>query len=182
MYISSFLTLNTALSGVEAAQEELDTTGQNITNANTAGYEEQTVNLVEAPSLNIAGAANDGALQLGEGVDATSITNSGDPYLDAAWRQTNASSSAANTSQGFLNQIQSALNEPTGQGISSQLSTFWTDWNDLATNPNNAAAQQAVVQQANLLSHLQLAERASSTAPIQPFRPTRPTPPRCSDR
>jgi flagellar hook-associated protein FlgK len=32
MYISSFLTLDTALSGVEAAQEELDTTGQNITN------------------------------------------------------------------------------------------------------------------------------------------------------
>ena len=38
MYISSYLTLNTALSGVEAAQEELDTTGQNITNANTPGY------------------------------------------------------------------------------------------------------------------------------------------------
>jgi flagellar hook-associated protein FlgK len=48
MYISSFLTLDTGLSGVEAAQEELDTTGQNITNENTAGYEEQVVNLSES--------------------------------------------------------------------------------------------------------------------------------------
>jgi len=41
MYISSYLTLNTALSGVEAAQEELDTTGENISNENTIDYEEQ---------------------------------------------------------------------------------------------------------------------------------------------
>src|SRR5579871_4867485 len=105
MYISSYLTLNTALSGVEAAQEQLDTTGQNITNANTPGYEEQVVNLVETPSLNLAGSASNGALQLGTGVNAASITNTGDPYLDAAWRQTNASSASANTSQTYMQQI-----------------------------------------------------------------------------
>jgi len=152
MYTSTFLTLNTALSGVEAAQEGLDTTGQNITNANTPGYERQIVNLVESPSLDLAGSGAAGALQLGTGVNAASVTNAGDPYLDAAWRQQNGASASANTSQGYLQQIQTALNEPSSSGISSQLSTFWTDWNDLATNPNNAAAQQAVVQQANLLS------------------------------
>ena len=152
MYISSYLTLNTALSGVEAAQEELDTTGQNITNANTAGYEEQVVNLVEAPSLDISGAADGGALQLGTGVNATGISNSGDPYLDAAWRSQNASSNSATTTQNYLQQIQTALNEPSGSGISTQLATFWNDWNDLADNPNSAAAQQAVVQQGQLVS------------------------------
>jgi flagellar hook-associated protein 1 FlgK len=174
MYISSYLTLDTALSGVEAAQEQLDTTGQNITNANTAGYQEQTVNLVESSSLNISGSAGDGALQLGTGVDATSITNSGDPYLDAAWRQTNASSSAASTAQGFLQQIQTALNEPTSHGISTQLSTFWTDWNDLADNPNSSAAQQAVVQQGqavadsfnSLSSELNGADPSNPTDPV----------------
>src|ERR1700760_10098 len=102
MYISSYLTLNTALSGVEAAQEELDTTGQNITNANTPGYEEQVVNLIESESLNISGAANGGALQLGTGVNATGISNAGDPYLDAAWRGQNASSNSATTTQNYL--------------------------------------------------------------------------------
>src|SRR5579875_1209905 len=152
MYISSFLTLNTALSGVEAAQEEIDTTGQNITNANTPGYEEQVVNLVESPSLNIAGASNGGALQLGTGVDATGISNTGDPYLDAAWRQQNAATNGATTTQTYLQQIEGALNEPSSAGISTQLATFWKDWNNLADNPNDAAAQQAVVQQGQLLS------------------------------
>lgn len=152
MYISSFLTLNTALSGVEAAQEELDTTGQNITNANTPGYEEQVVNLIESPSLAIAGSGGDGALQLGTGVNAASVSNAGDPYLDAAWRKQNASSYSANTTQTYLEQIETALNEPSSNGISAQLSTFWADWNDLADNPNNAAAQQTVVQQGEALA------------------------------
>jgi flagellar hook-associated protein 1 FlgK len=152
MYISSFLTLNTALSGVEAAQEGLDTTGQNITNANTPGYHEQVVNLVASPSLNIAGSSAHGAMQLGTGVNAASVTNVGDPYLDAAWRQQNAASQGATTTQTYMQQIQTALNEPSTAGIGSQLAKFWTDWNSLATNPNNAAAQQAVVQQAQLIS------------------------------
>ncbi|HEX3802901.1 MAG TPA: flagellar basal body rod C-terminal domain-containing protein [Solirubrobacteraceae bacterium] len=147
MYISSYLTLDTALSGVEAAQEELDTTGQNISNENTTDYEEQTVNLVEAPSLSIWGSSGDGAMQLGTGVDAAGISNSGDPYLDAAWRQQNAATNSANTTQTYTQQIQTALNEPSTTGLNAQLSTFWSDWNSLATaTPNDAAAaQQAVV-------------------------------------
>ena len=173
MYISSYLTLNTALSGVEAAQEELDTTGQNITNANTAGYEEQTVNLVESPSLDISGSAADGALQLGTGVDATGISNTGDPYLDAAWRQQNASTNSAGTTQTYMQQIQTALNEPSTSGINSQLSTFWSDWNDLADNPNSAAAQQAVVEQGQSVSQ----SFNSLSTELNGSDPTNPTDP-----
>jgi len=174
MYISSYLTLNTALSGVEAAQEELDTTGQNITNANTPGYEEQKVNTVESPSLNISGSAADGALQLGTGVDAISISNSGDPYLDAAWRQTNSGSNAATTTQAFMQQIQTALNEPSTQGIGAQLSTFWKDWNDLADNPNDSAAQQAVVQQGQQVAAAfnSLSGELNGPDPSNPLDPT----------
>ncbi len=174
MYISSFLTLNTALSGVEAAQEELDTTGQNITNENTAGYEEQVVNLSESESLDIAGSGSDGALQLGTGVTATGITNTGDPYLDAAWRQQNASTNATSTTEGYMNQVQSALSEPNGSGVSSELSSFWTDWNDLADNPNDAAAQQAVVQQGQQVAQA-LNSLSSELNGPNPSDPTDPT-------
>ena len=174
MYISSYLSLNTALSGVEAAQEQLDTTGQNITNANTPGYEAQTVNLVESPSLNISGSAADGALQLGTGVDAISISNSGDPYLDAAWRQTSASTNAATTTQSFMQQIQTALNEPSAQGISAQLTSFWTDWNNLADNPNDSAAQQAVVQQGQQVADAfnSLSGELNGPDPTKPLDPS----------
>jgi flagellar hook-associated protein 1 len=173
MYISSYLTLDTALSGVEAAQEELDTTGHNITNANTPDYEEQTVNTVEAPSLSIFGSAGNGAMQIGEGVDAMGISNVGDPYLDAAWRQTNAAGSSASTTQTYLQQVQTAVNEPSTTGINSQLATFWSDWNDLADNPNNAAAQQAVVVQGEEVAQ---SFNALSTAinGVDPADPTDP--------
>jgi flagellar hook-associated protein 1 FlgK len=174
MYISSYLSLETALSGVEAAQEQLDTTGQNISNANTDGYEEQTVNLVEAPSLNIPGSGADGGLQLGTGVNATGISNSGDPYLDAAWRTQNASSTAATTTQGYLEQIQTALNEPSSTGISSQLSQFWSDWNTLADNPTSAAAQQAVVDDGEELSQSFNSLSSELNGP-DPNNPTDPT-------
>src|SRR3984885_6101275 len=147
MYISSYLTLDTALSGVEAAQEDLDTTGHNIPNANTPDYEEQTVNTVEAPSLSIYGSAGNGAMQLGEGGDAMGGRNTGAPYLGAGWGQTNPAGSRASTTQTYLQQVQTAVNEPSTTGINSQLATFWSDWNNLADNPNNAAAQQAVVDQ-----------------------------------
>lgn len=174
MYISSYLTLDTALSGVEAAQEELDTTGQNISNANTDGYEEQTVNLVEAPSLDVAGSANGGALQLGTGVDALGISNSSDPYLDAAWRAQNASSTGATTTQGYLQQIESALNEPSTTGINAQLSQFWSDWNTLADNPTSAAAQQAVIDDGEEISS-SFNTLSSALNGADPNNPTDPT-------
>ena len=174
MYVSSYLTLNTALSGVEAAQEEMDTTGQNIDNANTDGYEEQTVDLVESASLSIAGSGADGAMQLGTGVTATGISNSGDPYLDAAWRTQNASTTAATTTQSYLQQIESALNEPSTTGISSQLSQFWSDWNTLADNPTSAAAQQAVIDDGEDLSSSFNSLSSALNGP-DPSNPTDPT-------
>lgn len=151
-YISTFTTLQTALTGVEAAQEELSTTGENISNANTDDYEEQVVNLGENEPVSIAGGDGGEGLQIGTGVNATSITNVSDPYLDSAWRAQNANSGSATTEQTYLSQIQSALNEPSSTGISSQLSQFWSDWNSLADNPTSTAAQQAVVDDAEGLS------------------------------
>ena len=128
---------------------------------------------MESPSLDISGSAADGAMQLGTGVDATGITNTGDPYLDAAWRQQNASSNNASTTQTYLQQIQTALNEPSSSGISAQLSTFWNDWNDLADNPNSAAAQQAVVQQGQIVSQ----SFNSLSTELNGSDPTNPTDP-----
>lgn len=146
MYISSFTALQTALTGIEAAQEGLQTTGENIANQNTPGYVEQIVNLTENPAITAAdGSSAGGQIQIGTGVNAVSITNNGNQFLDASYRTQNAASNAANTEQSYLNQVQSALNEPTNAGISQQLQTFWSAWNYLADNPTSAAAKTAVV-------------------------------------
>lgn len=150
MYVSSFMPLQTALSGVEAAQEELQTTSNNISNANTAGYEAERVNLSESPALSVTLAG--GNMQLGAGVTATGIAQASNPFLDAAYRNQSAGDGSAATEQSYLNQVQSALGEPSSTGINSQLSTFWTDWNNLANNPTSTAAKQAVVDDGTTLA------------------------------
>ncbi len=143
MYISTFTPLQTALSGIEAAQQELDTTGNNISNENTAGYTEESVNLGESPPLTIASIDGAGE-QIGTGVTVESVTSARNVFIDTAARTQSAIAANASTEQSYLNQVQSALGAPTG-GIATQLSTFWNDWNTLANNPTSTAAKQAVV-------------------------------------
>ena len=58
-----------------------------------------------------------------------------------SYRTQNAIASNASTDAEYLNQVQSALNEPSSSGISTQLSQFWSDWNSLADNPTEHRRQ-----------------------------------------
>ncbi len=110
------------------------------------------------------------------------ISNSSDPYLDAAWRAQNATTTGATTTQAYLQQIQSALNEPSKTGIESQLSTFWSDWNTLADNPTSAAAQQSVVDDGEDLSQSFNTLSNTLNGPTRTIRAIRPTALRSSGR
>src|ERR1700683_4268042 len=111
MYISTFSPLQTALSGVEAAQEELQTTGNNIANAGTAGYTDESVVLGENLPLTLGGGMNGAGIQVGTGVEISSIASSRNQYLDAAYRTQNSVASSASTLQSYMNQLQGTLNE-----------------------------------------------------------------------
>ncbi len=147
MPIPTLQGLQTALSGLIANQEAIDTTGHNITNANTPGYSRQTALMqtnqplpIEAMSQ-ITGAGG----QLGTGVNVDTFTRIRNLYLDAQFRTQNAKlgSSASETEE--LQQAQSAFDEPSESGISSQLSAFWGAWSSLATSPSSEAAREGVV-------------------------------------
>ena len=147
MSIPTLQGLQTALSGLIAEQTALDTTGNNIANANTEGYSRETALLEPNPPIPIpaiSALTGEGA-QLGAGVTVTTITRIRNVYLDAQYRAQNSALSAATTQSEVLEQAQSAFNEPSSAGIASQLSTFWSAWNDLADSPTSEAAKEAVV-------------------------------------
>ncbi len=147
MSIPTLQGLQTALSGLIAEQTALDTTGNNIANANTEGYSRETAILEPNPPLvipAISARTGEGA-QLGTGVSVTTITRIRNDYLDAQYRTQNSALSGATTQSEVLEQAQSAFNEPSSAGIASQLSAFWTAWNDLADSPTSEAAKEAVV-------------------------------------
>jgi len=147
MTIPTYMGLQTALSGLEAAQAAIDTTGQNIANASTPGYSRQTVNLTERSALTIpalSSVTGDGS-QFGTGVDITSITRIRDTFLDSQYRAQNSTENGQNTTQTLLSQVQAGLNEPSSDGLSTALNQFFSDWNTLASTPNDQGAQQAVM-------------------------------------
>lgn len=67
--------LGTALSGLTAFQRSLETTSNNIANANTDGYSRQRVELATRPEQ------FNGAGYMGNGVEVANITRSYDQFI-----------------------------------------------------------------------------------------------------
>ena len=148
MPIPSYAGLQTALSGLEAAQAAIDTTGQNIANANTPGYSRQRVVQTEQTPMTIPALSTitgQGA-QVGLGVDITTISRVRDQFLDTSYRQQNTQASGNNTTSTLLGQVQAALDEPSSTGgLSTALNHFWTAWSGLQSSPADQGARQAVL-------------------------------------
>jgi flagellar hook-associated protein 1 len=147
MSIPTLQGLQTALSGLLAEQQAIDVTGHNIANVNTEGYSRQRAVFDTNPALVIPSLSThtgQGA-QLGTGVNVESYVRIRNEYLDAQYRTQTGNLSAAETQAEELTQAQSAFNEPSSAGISTQLSAFWSAWNSLANAPTSEAAKQGVV-------------------------------------
>lgn len=147
MGIPSLEGIQIALSGLLASQEQLDVTGQNIANAQTAGYTRETAVLQTSPTISIPAISptNGEGAKLGTGVGVETITRVRDSYLDTQYHSANSSLGDASQLAETLEAVQGALDEPSSTGLSGQLTTFWKAWNGLASAPTSVAARESVV-------------------------------------
>jgi flagellar hook-associated protein 1 FlgK len=154
MPISSFMGLQTSLRGLIAHQQAMNTTGHNISNANTVGYSRQEAVLTATNALVVqANSVNTGAgAQLGTGVDVTQIRRIRDSFLDIQYRAENMQLGDAATRSSSLEQAELAFAEPSSDGINTLLGRFWSAWSDLANAPESDAARTAVVRMAGTLA------------------------------
>jgi flagellar hook-associated protein 1 len=146
MSIPTLQGLQTALSGLLAEQAALDTTANNIANANTEGYTRESAVLTTNPTIQlpaISTTTGQGA-QLGTGVDVETIKRIRDVYLDGAYRNQNSSLSSATTLAESLQQAQNAFAEPSSSSLASQLSSFWSAWSELAEAPSETTKEDVV--------------------------------------
>ncbi len=141
------LSLSVGLSGILAAQTALTVSGENITNSTTPGYARRQVQLSESTST---GPDSD----LDTGVNSNTIVRDCDMYLEGQVQSYNAGLSSATTLSQYLNQIQSLLQEPSSasNGISTQLDTFFNDWQSLAADPSDSTTQSTLVNAAQQLA------------------------------
>jgi flagellar hook-associated protein 1 FlgK len=152
MSISTFNGLNTAFRGLQAQQRALDVVSHNIANANTDGYSRQEAVLTAAPSIaapSTFGMINPG--QLGQGAQVLSYQRYRDAFNDNALRQQMGQQSGAQVSQDMLQRVELTLPEPGDNGLQSIMAKFWSSFQDVASNPENIGARQALAQQSQTM-------------------------------
>src|SRR3954453_2609988 len=152
MPISTFTGLQTALRGVLAHQQAIDTTSHNVANANTEGYSRQEAVLTPSTALPLYGQQVGGIGQLGTGVDVQAFRRIRTSFLDLQYRAQGMQVGYQETMSQQLDQVDKALAEPSENGISDQLTRFWNGWADLSNAPDDPAARQALIDQATSLA------------------------------
>ncbi|MBT1004462.1 flagellar hook-associated protein FlgK [Paenarthrobacter sp. DKR-5] len=148
--MSTFGGINTAFTGLSAARSGLDVAGQNVANANTAGYTRQRVETSSVPGPANVGLAA-GSPKAGQGVSVDGIARLGDELLDNRVRSAAAQSGYASVRSDALSTIEAGLNEPGPNGISAQLNTFFSDWSGVANQPATDAPAVVLLQDSNVL-------------------------------
>ncbi|MEA2243608.1 MAG: flagellar hook-associated protein 1 [Solirubrobacteraceae bacterium] len=152
MPISTFTGLQTALRGVLAHQQAIDTTSHNVANANTEGYSRQEAVMAPSSALPLYGMQIGGIGQLGTGVDVEAFRRIRTSFLDLQYRAQGMQVGYQETMSQQLDQVEMALAEPSENGISDQLTKFWNGWADVSNAPDDPAARQALLDQAKNLA------------------------------
>jgi len=139
--------LNIAKNALMAQQVGIEVTNHNVSNAGTLGYSRQRVNFVTAPAqLESFG-------YLGSGVAIASIQRQSNMFINQQIWTTNYNLGQATQQGQILDQIQSALNEPSDTGLGAMITNFFSSFQNLAQNPEDSALRNSVVQSATSMNN-----------------------------
>jgi flagellar hook-associated protein 1 FlgK len=137
---------NIGLSGLNAADWGLTTTGQNISNAATPGYTLEKVAYQESSGQFT------GSGYLGTGVQTTTVSRQYSQYLTTQVNNTQSSSSAANTYYTMVSQLNNLVGDPT-QGIAAGITSYFSGLQSVANSANTSASRQSLVSSAQTLAN-----------------------------
>ena len=131
--------MNIGASGLRAYSSALATVGDNIANAQTAGYARRTVRLREAP------AAGDIVLSRNSirpgGVEVAGLSRSVDSWLVDDARISAGDANQASTRLNWIQAAERAIADD-GNGIGSRLTAMFSIADELASNPANQTLRQ----------------------------------------
>jgi flagellar hook-associated protein 1 len=133
------------LSGLNAAQWGLTTTGNNISNASTPGYTLEKVSYTEASGQYTSSG------YLGNGVQTANVTRQYSQYLTTQVNNTTATSSAASTNYTMLSQLNNLVGDPT-TGIATGISNYFSGLQSVANSATSTSARQSLISSAQTLA------------------------------
>jgi flagellar hook-associated protein 1 FlgK len=137
--------LSIGKTGLYAAQAGLATTGNNITNANVAGYSRQVV--VQATAISMGGSNG----YIGTGTQVAQVKRYSDDFLNAQVRTAQASSSGLDAYQQQVQQIDNLLADTTS-GLSPALQDFFSAVQNLTGDGAGVSSRGSFLTSADTLA------------------------------
>ncbi|MCP3712565.1 flagellar hook-associated protein FlgK [Paraburkholderia sp. CNPSo 3274] len=133
------------LSGLQAAQIGISTTGENISNSTTAGY------TVETPVYQESAGQYSSSGYIGSGVTTATVQRAYSQYLTTALNNAQSTSSSYSASYTLATQLSNLVGSPTS-GIATAITNFFTGLQNVSNSPSNPAARQTVLSDAQTLA------------------------------
>ncbi len=148
---STFAGYDIANRALRASQGALNVIGHNISNINTPGYSRQTIELEAAAPLSAVGGDRTRPGQAGAGVELTAILRVRDKFVDDRILAANAEQGELNQTRDLLSRIEAVFMEPGENGISSLLTGFFTQFQELSRAPERVDIRTSVREHARQL-------------------------------
>lgn len=145
---STFFGLEIASSGLRAANAALNTTANNISNTNTAGYSRQTVVQEAMNPLRVFSTYG----CAGAGVNTLAIERIRDRFYDTKFRQNETKLGEFDTKAYYCKMIEEYLTDDGKTGFTSIFDQLSAALQNLANNPNDTSVKRAFVSTAKSLT------------------------------
>lgn len=136
--------LSIGITGLQAAQVGLSTTGHNISNASTPGYNRQEI--VQSANTPLG----TGSGFIGQGTNVTTVKRIYSQYLDNQVQSAQTQGAYLDTYSAQISQIDNMLADPAA-GLSPALQSFFSGVQDVAANPASVPSRQSMISAANAL-------------------------------
>jgi len=132
-------------SALNAAYTALETTGNNIANANTPGYSREIVHFTAQVETGLSGN------YIGQGVAVDTIKRQYDQLLTQQVNLAQSASSQADTHATLLNQVNNLFSSTTGS-LGAVVNQFFSQIQTLTQQPSNLAVRQSVLSSAQQMT------------------------------
>jgi flagellar hook-associated protein 1 FlgK len=152
--ISTFAGIEIGKRGIVTHQAAMDTTGHNVSNAETEGYSRQMVTLKVFDPLYIPGLTRELTPgQVGQGMAVEKILRARDMLLEDRILGEQNGLSYWKSMSDWVKQVELIHNEPTDKSIMNVLDKFWASWQELANNPEEIGSREVVKEYGNALAN-----------------------------
>ena len=131
--------LNIGAGALQAHQEALQVTGQNIANVNTPGYSRRQVVLTSGVTQ---GSVYGGT---GTGVKVAEVQRIYDRFIAGQIGDEQGALGRWDTQMELLERTEMALGVSSGNGLEDTMSAFWNSWEDVVNNPGGRAERATLV-------------------------------------